>query len=312
MRVVMPFPSPEIESQIQQIDASIEVITLGPYDPLPDNFSADALLAIGVDRSEQLTQILANPDLVRWIHVFGTGVDNFPLDDLGDRLLTCSRGAHALPIAEWVMAMILGYEKRLPQSWVSAPPENWHSAELGQVSGKTLGLLGFGCIGSLVAERALAFGMKIKALTRTGVGDWPDGVEPVDSFERLVADTDHLVLAAPATAATHHIINADSLQQCLEGVHIVNVARGSLINQDALKEALDGGHVGGASLDVVDPEPLPDNHWLYAHPAVRLSPHISWSAPHMLEKLAEPFVNNVRSFLNGEPMHGVVDIKAGY
>lgn len=312
MRIVLPFPSEELEGQLKQIDPSVEVVLLTPHDPLPEGFRADALLAIGVDLTEQLTTMLADPDSIRWIHVFGTGVDSFPMDQIGDRLLTCSRGAHALPIAEWVMAQVLGFEKRLPQSWVSEPPEHWHSADLGQVSGKTLGLLGFGCIGSLVAERAQAFGMQIKALTRHSRDDWPDGIEPVSSFEQLVCDTDHLVLAAPATAATHHIVNADSLAQCREGIHIVNVARGSLIDQDALKAALDSGRVAGASLDVVDPEPLPEGHWIYAHPSVRLSPHISWSAPHMLEKLAAPFVDNVRSFIHGETMHGVVNIKEGY
>lgn len=312
MRVILPFPSPDIEQQIKQIDASITVDVLGPYDPVPDNFHADVLLAIGVDRTDQLSQLLADPNNIRWIHVFGTGVDSFPMDEVGDRLLSCSRGAHALPIAEWSMAMVLTYEKRLPQSWINQVPENWHSAELGQVSGKTLGLLGFGCIGSLVAERALAFGMKVKALTRNAHNDWPEGVEPVSSFEQLVNETDHLVLAAPATAATHHIINAASLAQCKRGIHIVNVARGSLIDQDALKAALDSGHVARASLDVVDPEPLPEGHWLYSHEGVSLSPHISWSAPHMLEKLAEPFVNNIRAFLTDAPMHGVVDVKEGY
>lgn len=316
MRIVLPFPSPEIEQQIAAIAVSegqaIDVVVMSPHDAVPDNFKADVLLALGVDRTDQLAQLLSSADSIPWIHVFGTGVDTFPMQLIGDRLLSCSRGAHALPIAEWVMAMVLGFEKRLPSSWISTAPENWHSAQLGQVSGKTLALFGFGCIGSLVAERALAFGMNIKALTRHGRDDWPVGVEPVESFEQLVSDADHLVLAAPATAATRHILNQASLAQCCKGLHIINVARGSLIEQDALKEALDSGQLGGVSLDVVDPEPLPEGHWLYSHPDVRLSPHISWSAPYMLEKLAEPFINNIRNYIRGEPMQGLVNRNEGY
>ena len=85
-----------------------------------------------------------------------------------------------------------------------------------------------------------------------------------------------------------------------------------MIDQDALKIALDNGQLSAASLDVVDPEPLPEGHWLYTHPNVRLSAHISWSAPHMLEKLAEPFIDNIRNIISGEPMRGLVDMREGY
>ena len=81
---------------------------------------------------------------VRWIHTIGTGVDRFPLDAVGERLLTCSRGASAIPIAEWILAMLLAFEKRLPESWVSAAPERWNQAELGGLHGRTLGLVGLG------------------------------------------------------------------------------------------------------------------------------------------------------------------------
>ena len=96
------------------------------------------------------------------------------------------------------------------------------------------------------------------------------------------------------------------------GVHLVNVARGALVDQDALRAALDDGRVAVASLDAVDPEPLPDGHWLYTHPRVRLSPHVSWSAPDALDELIDRFIDNLRRHRAGRPFAGIVDRAAGY
>jgi phosphoglycerate dehydrogenase-like enzyme len=92
----------------------------------------------------------------------------------------------------------------------------------------------------------------------------------------------------------------------------VNVSRGSLVDQEALREALDEGRVARASLDVCDPEPLPAGHWLYSHPRVRLSPHISWSAPGALERLFATFAENLRRYRDGRPLEGRVDLERGY
>ena len=107
---------------------------------------------------------------MRWVHVIGTGVDAFPFAQLRGQVLTCSRGASAVPIAEWVMVMMLAFEKRLPQSWITSPPAGgWSRAALGTLHGKTLGLVGFGAIGSAVARRALPFGMRVRAMRRSNV-----------------------------------------------------------------------------------------------------------------------------------------------
>jgi phosphoglycerate dehydrogenase-like enzyme len=96
------------------------------------------------------------------------------------------------------------------------------------------------------------------------------------------------------------------------GSHLVNVARGSLVDQDALREALDAGRIACASLDTVEPEPLPDGHWMYTHPQVRLSPHIAWNQPGAVEQLFDSFLVNLRRWRAGEPLLHVVDVEAGY
>jgi len=101
------------------------------------------------------------------VHVLGAGIDRFPLDVVGDRTLTCSRGAGAPAIAEFVLAAMLAFEKQLPESWITEPPHQWSTATLGGLAGRTLGVVGLGSIGTQVATRALAFDMKVVALRRS-------------------------------------------------------------------------------------------------------------------------------------------------
>jgi phosphoglycerate dehydrogenase-like enzyme len=249
---------------------------------------------------------------VRWIHALSTGVDGFPFDSVGDRAFTCSRGAGAVPIAEWAMAMILAHAKRLPASWVNEPPARWSVANLDSLAGSTLGLVGIGTIGTALARRALAFDMEVVAYRRHAGLPALDGVTVVSDLHDLLTRADHVVLAAPATAATHHVVDAAAFAAMKPGAHLVNIARGSLVDQGALLDALDAGQLAAASLDVVDPEPLPAGHPLYAHPKVRVSAHISWSTPEGMARTLELFVENVRHYRAGEALDGVVDVEAGY
>jgi phosphoglycerate dehydrogenase-like enzyme len=127
-----------------------------------------------------------------------------------------------------------------------------------------------------------------------------------------VAAADHLVLAAPATARTRHLIGRQALTTVRPGVHLVNIARGWLVDLDALLEALNDGRVARASLDVTEPEPLPADHPLWAHPNVRISPHLSYKRPDLMDRIIGVFVDNLRRYLRGEPLKGVVDPVEGY
>lgn len=287
----------------------VEILRIPEEGPIPPEARGEVLL----------TQSWGSPNLgeavergVRWVHTYGTGVNAFPFDALGDRALTCSRGASAAPIAEWVMAMLLNAEKQLPDSWVHEPPERWNLAFLGGLQSRTLGLVGLGGIGQAVARRALAFEMRVLALRRTPRPSPLEGVEIVTDLATLLEQADHLVIAAPATGETRHLLDRAAFAQVKRGVHVVNIARGELVDQEALREALDDERVSLASLDVVEPEPLPAGHWLYTHPKVRLSPHISWSGVDALDLLLDPFLENLGHFLADEPLEHHVDIELGY
>jgi phosphoglycerate dehydrogenase-like enzyme len=251
-------------------------------------------------------------DGIRWVHVLGAGVDGLPLDVFAGRTVTCSRGASASSIAEFVLACMLAFEKRLPDTWVTEPPPEWNTATLGGLEGRTLGVVGLGSIGSEVARRALAFEMEVLGLRRTDRPSPIAGVTLGSGLGELLARSDHLVIAAPATAATAHLLDDHTLAEVKPGVHVVNVSRGTLVDQDALLRALDDGRVAMASLDVVDPEPLPGGHPLYTHPRVRLSPHVSWSSPRTVLRTFEIFADNLGRYRKGGELRGHVDLVAGY
>jgi phosphoglycerate dehydrogenase-like enzyme len=291
---------PGLETLIAQAAPDVEVVAW----PEP----GEVLAALDVPWSDDERQL---PAETRWVHVLGAGVGNFPLDMLEGRPLTCSKGASAPAIAEFVLATMLAFAKRLPGTWVTEPPPAWNRADLAGLRGRTLGLIGLGAIGTEVARRALAFEMDVVAARRS---ERPAGIAGVRvaPLGDVLAVADHLVVAAPATAETRHLLDAAAFAVMKPGVHVVNIARGALVDQDALVAALDGGRVAMASLDVVDPEPLPAGHPLYRHPRVRISPHVSWSSPDTVARTLDMFLDNLRRYRAGEQLAGIVDVEAGY
>jgi phosphoglycerate dehydrogenase-like enzyme len=287
----------------------IEIVRVPEEGPLPEGVSGEILLttAFGTPNLPDLVK-----SGVRWIHTIGTGVDRFPMHAVGNAMLTCSRGGSAIPIAEWVIAVMLAFEKHLPTAWIHEPPKHWNRAELGTLHGKTLGLVGLGGIAERVALLALPFGMRVRAFRRTPLPSPVERVEMVPRLDELVASADHLVVTAALTPTSRHLVGREALAQVKRGVHVVNIARGGLIDQDALRAALDDGRVALASLDVCEPEPLPAGHWLYTHPKVRLSPHISWSMPGAIAALVDTFVENLRRWIEGKPLERIVDVSQGY
>ncbi len=297
-----------VRRALERQGASEPVVTAFHPSELPPE--ADVLLTL-LDDPAAVSRLLRSPS-IRWVHVLGAGVDGFPFIDLKDRLLTCSRGAAAPAIAEWVLAVMLAFEKHIPESFVREPPARWSAADLGGLAGKTLSVVGLGSIGSAVARRAVAFDMEVLATRRSGGDPRIRGVRLVPELTEALRAADHLLLAAASTRSTRHLLDAEALAQTKPGVHVINVARGALVDQGALLRALDRGHVARASLDVADPEPLPAGHPLYSHQRVRLSPHISWSGPGTLERTFDHFVENLRRWRSGQGLLGVVDIEAGY
>ena len=308
LRVLTHFPAERIATLCEDVPG-VEFIHVPGEGDIPDDLTGDVLLtwAWGAPNVAQLA--LRG---VRWIHTIGTGVDRFPLDAVGDRVLTCARGASAEPIAEWTLASMLAHEKDLASHWLCEPPARWNTAALGSLRDKTLGLVGLGAIALEIARLAAAFGMRIRSFRRSSLPSPLPEVEIAKSLADLLCDADHVVIAASATPETTHLIDSAALAAMKPGVHLVNISRGALIDQAALRASLVDGHIGLATLDVCDPEPLPAGHWLYDHPRVHLTAHVSWAAPGAIVRILETFAANLRLYLAGEPLVGVVDLKRGY
>jgi phosphoglycerate dehydrogenase-like enzyme len=274
----------------------------------PDAAGSDVLVALNEDPTAIVAAVTEH---VAWVHILAAGVDGIPLERMGGRTITCSRGASAPAIAEFVLASMLAFEKHLPEVWVTRPPAEWNVAPLGGLEGRTVGIIGLGAIGTEVARRAAAFDMQVLGVRRRA-GAPVAGIEPCPDLPTLMARSDHVVVAAPATADTRHLVGEVALAAVKPGAHLVNVARGSLVDQEALLRALDDGRLALASLDVVEPEPLPEGHPLYGHPKVHLTPHVSWSSPHTIRRTFELFVDNLVRYRAGEPLLGRVDPATGY
>ena len=306
MKLLCQFP--DLAGAVAAVAPDVEFVAVPRSGPIPAEIAGDALLA--AHTSPAILELSRRG--VQWVHCYGTGVDGVPPGVFEGRIVTCSRGASAIPIAEFVMGAILAMEKRIPDVWLTAPPEAWFAPNnMGEINTKTIGLVGLGGIGTAIATRALAFGMQVVATRRSANPSPVPGIDVVP-LDDVLARADHLVLAAPATAATRHILDAGTLAKVKRGVHVVNVARGSLVDDDALLAALDDGRVAMASLDTVEPEPLPAGHPYYAHPKVRVSPHVSWGSERNTERIVDLFLDNLRRWVAGEPLEGVVDPVEGY
>ena len=248
---------------------------------------------------------------VRWVQLVSVGIDFYPDWLFQGPVVTSARGSSAVALAEFALAAILAAAKRIPDIWID-DFEQWAPTPISLVQGGTLGILGFGSIGEALAPRAQALGLEVLAIRRSRTPITTPGVEQVYDFCELFERSDQLVLAAPATPETFHLVSRKLLAHAKPGLHLINVARGALIDDEALLWALDDGRVGLASLDVTHPEPLPFNHPYYTHPRVRLSPHTSVHTPDTRANLAAQFAQNLFRFRQGAPLEGVVDLGRGY
>lgn len=259
--------------------------------------------------------VLAAAPQLRWIHTASAGVDGLLSDELVRRgiTLTNSAGVHAIPIAEWVLHALLMVVKQGRELLAAQAEQRWSDVSFEELSGKTMLIYGAGGIGTEIARRAAAFDMRLWGVNRSG--------RAVPHFERVVNDTDwrvllpqadYLVLAAPHTPATHHVIGAAELELLPKHAWLVNVARGALVDEPALIAALNAGSVAGAALDTFEQEPLPSSNPLWTFPNVLISPHRSGSSPRSTERVVDCFIDNLQRFIADDELQNVVDSEAGY
>ncbi len=264
----------------------------------------DALIVRG--RTKVTASVLTAGKQLKVVGRSGVGVDNIDLNAAREAGITVVNSpiATTLAVAELSMALMMAMVRDLPRADATMKADKWIKKELEgvEVFGKTLGIIGFGRIGSAVAVRAAAFGMKIIAYDPLiQPGDIRlRGAEPV-SLDELLTSSDFISLHIPLTAETRNLINQDTIGRMKDGVRLICAARGGVIAEDALVAALDSGKVAAAALDVFATEP-PGLTPLVAHPRVICTPHIGAQTVEAQQRAAEDISTEVLAALRGEPL----------
>ncbi len=260
------------------------------------------------DRMRGYLLALRDAKDVRWVHTFSAGVDNPFFQKLRERgiRLTTSSGAHAVPIAQTVAWYLLALS-RGAERWRDAQSRKaWERHEVGELEGRTLGVVGLGPIGLEVARLGAALRMRVVGVRRAPRGDEPCETWPLERLDALCAIADALVLAIPLAPETQHLLDARRLALLPRGAYLVNVGRGALVDEAALVASLASGHLGGAGLDVFEVEPLPAESPLWSMPNVLVTPHNSGDAPGNLHRATAIFLDNLARFRRGEALRNEV------
>ncbi|MCK0439179.1 D-isomer specific 2-hydroxyacid dehydrogenase family protein [Gordonia alkaliphila] len=255
------------------------------------------------------------PDTIEWVALKTAGIEGFKdagvLDDR--RRWTNASGFYAAGCAEHALALLLAGLRQIPASVLLGWNDDVIPPRVRTLRGATVAIIGAGGIGRELAPRLRACGATVIAVNRSGRPvEGADRTVSAEYTEQVLTDTDHVVLAAPSTAATRHLLNDRTLALLKPHSWVVNVARGSLIDQEALGRALRAGTIAGAALDVTDPEPPADDDPLYSYPNLILTPHIANPAPGLTREMAPWLAENVRRFIAGEELLSVVDPAADY
>ncbi|MFN2526587.1 MAG: D-isomer specific 2-hydroxyacid dehydrogenase family protein [Actinomycetota bacterium] len=282
---------------------------LGPAD------SADAVVWTN-PRDPDALKLLLELSPARWIQLPFAGIEDFVAAGVIDptRTWTCTKGVYGPACAEHALCLMLA-AARLLHEHVRA--DTWRTPGLGSperlLSGATVVILGTGGIGGSLIELLKPFDVRIIAVNRSG--SEVTGAERTvgsDRLDEVLPEADYVVLALALTPASERIIDARKLGLMRRDVWLINVARGRLVDTDALVAALRGAEIGGAALDVTDPEPLPDAHPLWKLDNVIITPHIANTWDMALPELTALVRRNVAHFVKGERLEGLVEPTLGY
>ncbi|MGP3777852.1 D-2-hydroxyacid dehydrogenase [Halanaerobium saccharolyticum] len=308
------FDLPEAaEAEIKKINPEVELNLIDSNsDYLP--LLKEAEIVFGWPK----TELLKKAENLKWLHLPSAGVDRYANKELyqnRDLMLTNSSGVYGKPIAEHVFSMIMAHNRNLIDYAYDKKEKKWQRKnDIKDFFNSTVGILGLGDIGSTIAKRAKAWGAGVLALKRTMI-ELPNYVDQIylnDDLDKLLKESDYLILTLPGTPETEGIIGRKELKMMKDTAFIVNIGRGSLIKQDELLEALKNNWIAGAGLDVTDPEPLPEDSELWELDNLILTPHTSGFSPTNDQRRFEIFKDNLQSYLNGQSLINKVDFELKY
>ena len=298
---------------------AMRVVHLPDYDLLPQELP-DTDIFVGYSlRAKQLL----DAKKLKWIHSTAAGVAQLMYPELRDSgiLVTNPSGIFSVPMAEHTMGLIIALARNFPDSVRYQDQSRWAQQELWdqpqhltELDGQVLLIVGYGSIGHEVARRAKAFDMRIWGVSRSGQGDGAlaERIVPVTQLHEVLPHADFVVVSAPETGETKHLIGAPELARMKPAACLINVARGSLLDQSALLAALQNKTIAGAALDVTDPEPLPAADPLWKAPNLLITPHTSAISDRLWPRQTALLLDLLERWFAGRELFNQVDLHRGY
>jgi glyoxylate/hydroxypyruvate reductase A len=340
--LIASYLEPEYVERIRQVDERLNVL----YEPdllPPPRYPADHTgkpLERTAEQADVWRQLLKKADIlfdfdhthretlpdlapnVKWIQATSAGIGQFVKrmgydKRLPDTIFTTASGVHAQPLAEFSLMAMLMFSRRFWQMFVQQQRRHWERLAGTDLAGRTLVIVGVGNVGRAIARLGQAVGMHVIGVKRQVSGIDPaslhlDGLDSPDELTRVLPQAEYLVLIAPHTPETEHLIGAEELALLPAGAILINIGRGALVDEPALIDALRTHHLGGAALDVFAAEPRPPDSPLWEMPNVLISPHSASTSDRENARLTELFCENLQRFLADEPLLNVLDTERLY
>jgi len=310
---------PLLSTAIRERWPQMHVAHLPDYSRIHEELP-DTHIFVGASlRAEQF----AHANSLQWIHSTAAGVSQLMYPELrrSGVIVTNPSGIFSIPMAEHTMGMILALARNFTDSVRFQDAAKWAQQDLWdrpqhltEINGGVLLIIGYGSIGRELAKRAQAFGMRVWGVSRSGKGDATpaEKILPAAELHSALLHADYVVIAAPETAQTKHLIGAERIARMKRGARLINVARGSLLEEAALISALESGQLGGAAIDVASQEPLPADSPLWKAPNLLITPHTSGVSDRLWQRQTELLLRLLEEWFAGKELSNRVDLSRGY
>lgn len=318
LKILVSFDLPEeYMKEIRSVSPRISVEKCVEKNALIDAMKDVEVLHAGLFDKD----ILATADRLKWVHNRLVGMDKFLFPEMlkNDILLTSSRGIHKTQASEHTMSLILAWSRNLHKFMRNQLKAQWQRPSgvsvCDELWGKTIGIIGVGSIGAEIAVKAKVFNARVLGLSRRAGRINLSGVDELFPPERLailLQRSDFVVLAVPLTPETQGMIGEEELRHMKKTAVLVNIARGGVVQEEKLIKAIKDGWIAGAALDVFETEPLPPDSELWKLENVIITPHVAGTTPHYYQRSTSLFIDNLKRYLNGEPLINLIDKKKGY
>lgn len=312
----LPEVPPEIIERIMEAAGPDSTVTVVDSDGEALEFAAETDVVLGF----VTPQLYAAAPNLRWVHAIASGVNRYlyPAFRDGEVMLSSEKGQVGPQLADHAFALLLALTRKVGSA-IRLGPEAWDQRRAlrmqeTELTGKVMGIVGYGGTGRAVAQRATGFGMRSIAVDRDALegDDHVDEVWAMDRFNDMLEASDVVAVCCPLTPETHDLFDREAFARMPRGSMIVNVTRGEIIDAEALIEALDSGQLAGAGLDVVPIEPLPEDHPLWQRDDVVMTPHAAGASQLRASKNIDRFCGNLWRLRTGEPLEGLIDKQTGY